>query len=46
MVEISEPNRSRDEENQKFMYLWTVGRSMAPWVRMTAGSRVLSSLAP
>ena len=35
--EISEPKRSSELEHQKFRYLCSVGRSMAPCARMRAG---------
>src|ERR1035438_1638455 len=41
--EVSDPNRSSDELNQKFKYLCTVGRSMAPALRIARGSSVCNS---
>src|SRR5208337_5254214 len=41
--EVSEPNKSSEELNQKLRYFCTVGRSMAPALRMAAGSSVPSS---
>src|SRR3982751_6914864 len=38
--EIWEPKRSSELEHQKFRYFCSVGRSTAPWRRMSAGSSV------
>src|SRR5208283_6031986 len=41
--EVSEPNRSSEELNQKLRYLCTVGKSMAPALRMAWVSSVPNS---